>query len=81
MGMRAVAADAQDSVIHELQLQVRSGLQLPPDAAILWNRLRDELACMDAEGQLPPAAVAQQRLVKRVDYVTTQHRVRRARFV
>lgn len=63
--------------MRELQRQVRSGLQLPPDVDILWNRLRDELACMDAEGQPPPAAALQEHLVRRVDYVTTQHRVRR----
>lgn len=59
----------------ELQHQVRSGLQLPQDVDFMWNRLRDELACMDAEGQLPAAAVLQEHLVKRVDYVATQHRV------
>jgi hypothetical protein len=67
--------DAIDPAIQQLESEARSALQLPPDAALLWNRLRDELVCMAAEGQLPDAAETHQALVKRIDYVTTRRGV------
>jgi hypothetical protein len=67
--------DSHDPRLPELERQVRAGLQLPVDAPLLWNRLRDELACLQAEGLTPPAGAAQQQLVRRIDYVTTQRRV------
>lgn len=71
-----LTADANDPAMQELQHQARSSLQLPEDAPLSWNRLRDELACMEAEGQSPPVATQQQKLVRRIDYVTTKRRVR-----
>lgn len=67
--------DAIDPAIQELEREARSVLQLPADATLLWNRLRDELVCMAAEGQLPDAAAQHTALVKRIDYVTTRRGV------
>ena len=67
--------DTIDPSIQELEREARSALQLPADAALLWNRLRDELVCVAAEGQLPDAAAQHTALVKRIDYVTTRRGV------
>jgi len=67
--------DAEDPKLQELEHQARTELQLPRDSPVVWNRLRDELACAAAEGQLPPAAVAHPHLLNHIDYITTQRRV------
>ena len=67
--------DSSDPKLQELEHQVRTGLQLPESTPLLWNRLRDELACLAAEGAAPPAAGAQAHLLTRIDYVATQHKV------
>eukprot|EP00775_Hariotina_reticulata_P009775 gene9775-9932_t len=69
---------AADSYTQQLMQLISSAFHFSPGLPFLWNRLRDSLACMAADGKDIPHTKSARRYFRVLDYTATQRKLQLA---